>query len=124
MPVGAGARMRITDRAKDAIKSGGEWISSVALENLAAGCAGVFQAACIGARHPHWQERPVLLVVRAPGSKVEEADIRAHLVDKIAKWWMPDAILFVESLPTNSVGKVVKAELRARYQDVLEQQAG
>jgi 3-(methylthio)propionyl---CoA ligase len=116
----SGARMRITDRSKDAIKSGGEWISSVALENIAAGCPGVFQAACIGAAHPRWQERPVLVLVRDVGASLDEQAVRAHLQDKIAKWWMPDAIFFVQTLPKNSVGKVIKSELRTLYASVLE----
>jgi acyl-CoA synthetase (AMP-forming)/AMP-acid ligase II len=122
--VGAGARMRITDRAKDAIKSGGEWISSVALENIASGCPGASQAACIGVQHPRWQERPLLLVVRDHLSDLQAADMRAYLHGRIATWWMPDAILFVDSLPRNSVGKVAKADLRARYAKILDKPEG
>lgn len=117
--VGPEGHMRISDRAKDAIKSGGEWISSVELENIAAGCPGVTEACCIGVNHPRWQERPLLLIVRAPAAEVDEAAVRAFLAGKIAKWWMPDAVRFVESLPRNGVGKVLKAALREEYQAVL-----
>ncbi len=109
--------MQITDRAKDVIKSGGEWISSVELENSAVGCPGVAEAAAIGVHHPRWEERPILLVVRKPGSSVDEAAIRAHLAEHVAKWWLPDAILFVESLPHSATGKLLKTAIRAEYKD-------
>ena len=111
--------MRISDRAKDAIKSGGEWISSVALENIVAGCPGVAEACCIGVNHPRWQERPLLLIVRVAGADIDEASLRMFLAGKIAKWWMPDAVRFVDSLSRNGVGKVPKAALREQYQAVL-----
>ena len=117
--VGPEGHMRISDRAKDAIKSGGEWISSVVLENIAAGCPGVAEACCIGVKHPRWQERPLLLIVRAAGSDVDAAAVRLFLAGKIAKWWMPNAVRFVDSLPRNGVGKVLKAALREQYQAVL-----
>ncbi len=117
--VGPEGHMRISDRAKDAIKSGGEWISSVELENTAAGCPGVATACCIGVEHPRWQERPLLLIVREAGSDVNEAAVRAFLDGQIAKWWMPDAVVFVESLPRNGVGKVMKAVLRQDYRAIL-----
>ena len=117
--VGPAGHMRISDRAKDAIKSGGEWISSVELENIAAGCPGVVEACCIGVAHPRWQERPVLLIVRENAQSTDEGAVRNHLDGKIAKWWMPDAVVFVKSLPRNGVGKIVKAELRAEYADLL-----
>jgi len=107
--------MQITDRAKDVIKSGGEWISSVELENAAVGCAGVAEAAAIGVRHPKWDERPLLLVVRKPGEAVDEATLRAHLGTQVAKWWLPDAILFVDELPHTATGKLLKTALRERY---------
>jgi len=125
--VGPEGHLKLTDRHKDAIKSGGEWISSVALENAAAGCPGVAEAACVGVEHPRWQERPLLLVVRDTSPHpVEASSIRAHLLPQIARWWMPDAIIFVEQLPRNGVGKVMKAELRDRYQSILlgDEQAG
>ncbi|WP_313536872.1 long-chain fatty acid--CoA ligase [Sphingomonas sp.] len=109
--------MQITDRAKDVIKSGGEWISSVELENCAVGCAGVAEAAAIGVHHPRWEERPILLVVRKPGSDVSEAEILAHLGQHVAKWWLPDEIHFVESLPHTATGKLLKMEIRQRYKD-------
>ena len=109
--------MQITDRAKDVIKSGGEWISSVELENAAVGCPGVAEAAAIGVHHPKWDERPLLLVVRKPGSAVSEADIRAHLAGAVAKWWLPDAIVFVDDLPHTATGKLLKTALRERFKD-------
>ena len=109
--------MQITDRSKDVIKSGGEWISSVELENAAVGCAGVAEAAAIGVKHPKWDERPLLLVVRKEGSEVSAADIRAHLGGHVAKWWLPDEILFVDSLPHTATGKLLKTALRDQYRD-------
>jgi fatty-acyl-CoA synthase len=109
--------MQITDRAKDVIKSGGEWISSVELENAAVGCPGVAEAAAIGVYHPKWDERPLLLVVRKPGSQVTEAEIRQHLAGAVAKWWLPDAILFVDQLPHTATGKLLKTALRQQYRD-------
>lgn len=107
--------MQITDRVKDVIKSGGEWISSVELENCAVGCAGVAEAAAIGVHHPRWEERPVLLVVRKPGADVDAAAVLAHLSGHVAKWWLPDAVLFVESLPHTATGKLLKTAIREEY---------
>ncbi len=107
--------MQITDRAKDVIKSGGEWISSIDLENCAVGCPGVAEAAAIGIPHPKWDERPLLLVVRAEGAAVDEATIRDHLGRHIAKWWQPDAIEFVDALPHTATGKLSKKTLREQY---------
>ena len=109
--------MQITDRSKDVIKSGGEWISSVELENAAVGCAGVAEAAAIGVKHPKWDERPLLLVVRKPGSEVSKAEIIDHLKGHVAKWWLPDEILFVDSLPHTATGKLLKTALREHYRD-------
>ncbi|WP_404369667.1 long-chain fatty acid--CoA ligase [Sphingomonas sp. MMS24-J45] len=109
--------MQITDRAKDVIKSGGEWISSVDLENAAIGCPGVAEAAAIGVYHPKWDERPILIVVRKPGSTVAPAEITAHLGQHVAKWWLPDEIVFVDELPHTATGKLLKTELRARFKD-------
>lgn len=109
--------MQITDRAKDVIKSGGEWISSVELENAAIGCAGVAEAAAIGVHHPRWDERPILLVVRKPDAEVEAAHISAHLATQVARWWLPDAILFVDALPHTATGKLLKTALREQYRD-------
>ena len=109
--------MQITDRSKDVIKSGGEWISSIELENAAVGCPGVAEAAAIGIPHPKWDERPLLLVVRSDGSDASEADIRAHLEKHVAKWWLPDAIEFVDELPHTATGKLSKLTLRERFKD-------
>ncbi|WP_375428878.1 long-chain fatty acid--CoA ligase [uncultured Sphingomonas sp.] len=109
--------MQITDRAKDVIKSGGEWISSVELENAAVGCPGVAEAAAIGVHHPRWDERPLLLVVRKRDSMVGAAEITAHLGEHVAKWWLPDEIIFVDELPHTATGKLLKTALRERYKD-------
>jgi acyl-CoA synthetase (AMP-forming)/AMP-acid ligase II len=113
----ADGTMQITDRSKDVIKSGGEWISSVELENAAVGCPGVAEAAAIGVVHPKWDERPILLVVKKAGAAVTEAEVIACLSDRVAKWWLPDEVLFVDSLPHTGTGKIMKAELRAQYKD-------
>ncbi|MDF7775783.1 long-chain fatty acid--CoA ligase [Sphingomonas sp. AOB5] len=109
--------MQITDRAKDVIKSGGEWISSVDLENCAVGCPGVAEAAAIGVYHPKWDERPILLVIRKPGSEVTADEIQAHLANHVAKWWLPDEIHFVDSLPHTATGKLLKTAIREQYKD-------
>jgi len=111
--------MQITDRAKDVIKSGGEWISSVDLENAAVGCPGVAEAAAIGVPHPRWDERPVLLVVKRPGTEVDADAVLAHLATKVAKWWLPDRVIFVDALPHSATGKLKKAVLREEYRGVL-----
>ncbi|HBC55448.1 MAG TPA: long-chain fatty acid--CoA ligase, partial [Alphaproteobacteria bacterium] len=100
--------MQITDRSKDVIKSGGEWISSIDLENLAVGCPGVAEAAVIGIAHPKWDERPLLIIVRADGSNVTRDEILAYMDGKIAKWWMPDDIAFVDEIPHTATGKIQK----------------
>jgi fatty-acyl-CoA synthase len=107
--------MQITDRIKDVIKSGGEWISSIDLENAAVGCPGVAEAAAIGVAHPKWDERPLLLVVRKQGAEVGERALRDHLADHVAKWWLPDEILFVDELPHTGTGKILKSALREQY---------
>jgi fatty-acyl-CoA synthase len=107
--------MQITDRAKDVIKSGGEWISSIELENAAVGAPGVAEAAAVGVPHPKWDERPLLLVVRKPGSEVTREEILAHLQTEVAKWWLPDEIKFVDSLPHTATGKLLKRQLRDEY---------
>ncbi|MFN3591669.1 MAG: long-chain fatty acid--CoA ligase, partial [Thermaurantiacus sp.] len=107
--------MQIVDRSKDVIKSGGEWISSIDLENVAVGCPGVAEAAVIGVPHPKWDERPLLVVVRKEGAAVSVADVRAYLADKIAKWWMPDAIEFVDEIPHTATGKIQKTILREQF---------
>ncbi len=109
--------MQITDRSKDVIKSGGEWISSVELENAAVGCPGVAEAAAIGVAHPKWDERPILLIVRKDGSAINAGDVTAYLSDKVAKWWLPDEVLFVDSLPHTGTGKLLKTALRTEYRN-------
>ncbi len=109
--------MQITDRAKDVIKSGGEWISSIDLENAAVGCPGVAEAAAIAIPHPKWDERPLLLIVRGEGSSVTEQQIREHLLGTVSKWWQPDAIEFVDELPHSATGKLSKKTLRDQYRD-------
>ncbi|PWG01348.1 long-chain fatty acid--CoA ligase [Sphingosinicella humi] len=109
--------MQITDRSKDVIKSGGEWISSIELENAAVGCPGVAEAAAVGVHHPKWDERPLLLVVRKEGSDVTPDAILAHLSAHVAKWWLPDEILFVESLPHTATGKLLKTAIREQYRN-------
>ncbi|HEV2746318.1 MAG TPA: long-chain fatty acid--CoA ligase [Allosphingosinicella sp.] len=109
--------MQITDRSKDVIKSGGEWISSIELENAAIGCPGVAEAAAVGVRHPKWDERPLLLVVRKEGTQVSPDQILAHLSEHVAKWWLPDEIVFVDSLPHTATGKLLKTALREQYKD-------
>ncbi len=107
--------MQITDRAKDVIKSGGEWISSIELENAAVGFAGVAEAAAIGIAHPKWDERPLLVVVRQEGCDICPDALRSHLATKVAKWWLPDAIEFVDELPHTATGKLSKKMLRERF---------
>jgi fatty-acyl-CoA synthase len=109
--------LQITDRSKDVIKSGGEWISSIDLENAAVGCPGVAEAAAVGVKHPKWDERPLLLVVRKTGSDVTPQQILDHLESHVAKWWLPDEIVFVDSLPHTATGKLLKTALREEYRD-------
>src|SRR5690554_4785824 len=114
--------MQIVDRSKDVIKSGGEWISSIDLENIAVGHPELAECCVIGASHPKWDERPLLLAVRKPNSTVTEAEVKEFLEDKIAKWWMPDAVIFVDNLPHTATGKLLKKDLRVEYQDYLIKQ--
>lgn len=107
--------MQITDRSKDVIKSGGEWISSIEIENLAVGCPGVAEAAVIGVSHPKWDERPLLIIVRKEGASVTAAEVLAFLDGKIAKWWTPDAVEFVDSIPHTATGKIQKTALREQF---------
>ena len=109
--------LRLTDRAKDVIKSGGEWISSIELENAAVGCPGVLEAAAVGIPHPKWDERPLLLVIRDDNSDVGEQEILDHLSKEVAKWWLPDAIEFVTELPHTATGKLSKKDIRDQYRD-------
>ena len=107
--------MRITDRSKDVIKSGGEWISSIDLENLAVGHPAVAEAAVIGVYHPKWDERPLLIIQLKPGQKVTREDILKFMDGKIAKWWMPDDVVFVEGIPHTATGKILKTALRDQF---------
>jgi fatty-acyl-CoA synthase len=107
--------MQITDRAKDVIKSGGEWISSIDIENTAVGCPGIAEAAVIGVPHPKWDERPLLICIRKAGAATTKEEVLAYLTGKIAKWWMPDDVVFVESIPHTATGKIQKVELRQQF---------
>jgi fatty-acyl-CoA synthase len=109
--------MQITDRAKDVIKSGGEWISSIELENAAMGCPGVAEAAAIGLPHPKWDERPLLVIVRKGDAAVTREEVLAHIAGRIAKWWMPDDVAFVDAIPHTATGKISKLELREQFKD-------
>ncbi len=109
--------MQITDRAKDVIKSGGEWISSIDLENAAVGHPAVQEAAVIGVFHAKWQERPLLLVIKKPGQEVSKDELLSFLESKIAKWWMPDDVVFVTELPHTATGKLLKTKLREQFKD-------
>jgi fatty-acyl-CoA synthase len=109
--------MQITDRSKDVIKSGGEWIGSIDLENIAVGHPGVLQAACIGVAHPKWDERPLLLVVRRPGAELTREALLRFFEGKIARFWMPDDVVFVDSLPIGGTGKIQKNKLREQFRD-------
>jgi fatty-acyl-CoA synthase len=111
--------IQIVDRAKDLIKSGGEWISSVEIEIAAQGHPAVLQAAVIGVPHPTWQERPLLVVTKAPGKDVTAAELMAHLRARIAKWWLPDAIEFVDAMPVTGTNKIRKVELRERFRNYV-----
>ena len=109
--------MQITDRSKDVIKSGGEWISSIDLENLAVGHPKVAEAAVIGVRHPKWDERPLLIVVTKPGESLGKDEILHFMQDRIAKWWLPDDVVFVDEIPHTATGKIQKTTLRERFRD-------
>ena len=109
--------MQITDRSKDVIKSGGEWISSIEIENLAIGHGAVAEAAVIGIAHPKWDERPLLIVMLKPGHEADEKSMLAHLKGRMPKWWLPDAVVFVDEIPHTATGKILKTELRRRFAD-------
>ncbi|MFZ1680741.1 MAG: long-chain-fatty-acid--CoA ligase [Rhizobiaceae bacterium] len=115
--IDANGYMQITDRAKDVIKSGGEWISTIDLENLAVGHPDVAEAAAIGIVHPKWDERPLLVVVRKPGRSVTKDELLAFMDGKVAKWWMPDDIAFVDAIPHTATGKIQKTTLRDQFRD-------
>ncbi|MDO8838637.1 MAG: 3-(methylthio)propionyl-CoA ligase [Parvibaculum sp.] len=112
-----GGYMQITDRAKDVIKSGGEWISSIEIENLAVGHPKVTEAAVIGIVHPKWDERPLLIVIPKEGEKPTKEEILRYMDGKIAKWWMPDDVVFVTEIPHTATGKIQKLALREQFKD-------
>ncbi len=107
--------MQVTDRSKDVIKSGGEWIGSIDLENIAMAHPAVLQAACIGVAHPKWDERPLLLVQRRPGMALGREELLRFFEGKVARFWMPDDVVFVEALPTGATGKIQKNRLREQF---------
>ncbi|WBP95310.1 long-chain-fatty-acid--CoA ligase [Mycolicibacterium neoaurum] len=109
--------VQLVDRAKDVIKSGGEWISSIDLENAATGHPAIAEAAVIGVPHPKWQERPLLLVVRRPGQDASREEILDYLAERVVKWWLPDDVVFVEELPHTATGKLLKIQLRKEYRE-------
>jgi len=109
--------MQITDRSKDVIKSGGEWISSIEIENIAVAHPSVAMAACIAARHPKWDERPLLVVMKKPDAEVSREELLAHYEGKVAKWQVPDDVVFVDAIPLGATGKMLKARLREQFKD-------
>jgi fatty-acyl-CoA synthase len=115
--IDADGYMQITDRSKDVIKSGGEWISSIDLENLAIAHPAVAQAAVIGIAHPKWDERPLLVVVKKPGAEVTKDELIRFYEGKIAKWWTPDDVQFVDAIPLGATGKILKTKLRETFRD-------
>ncbi|EEY89783.1 long-chain-fatty-acid--CoA ligase [Acinetobacter lwoffii SH145] len=117
--------MKLSDRSKDLIKSGGEWISSVELENIAMGHPEIAMAAVIAAQHPKWDERPVLIAIKKPDSQLSETDLLDYYADKVAKWQIPDRVVFVDAIPLSGTGKMLKKDLRELYGTILlEQVAG
>jgi fatty-acyl-CoA synthase len=115
--IDADGYMQITDRSKDVIKSGGEWIGSIDLENIAMAHPAVAMAACIAAKHPKWDERPLLVVVRKPGAELTREQLIAFYEGKIAKWWTPDDVVFVDAIPLGATGKMQKNKLREQFKD-------
>ncbi len=109
--------VKITDRTKDLIKSGGEWISSVELENLLMGHPGVKEAAVVAVPHPKWAERPLAVVVKKDAAEVTADELKSYLATKVAKWAVPEAYVFVDAIPRTSAGKFLKSELRERYKN-------
>jgi acyl-CoA synthetase (AMP-forming)/AMP-acid ligase II len=115
--IDADGYMQITDRSKDVIKSGGEWISSIEIENIAMAHPAVQMAACVGMRHPKWDERPIVAVVKRPGAEVSRDELLAFYEGKIAKWQVPDDVVFVEAIPLGATGKMLKTRLREMLKD-------
>ena len=117
--LGADGYMQITDRSKDVIKSGGEWISSIDLENEVLSHPGVAEAAVIGIAHPKWDERPIVVAVPSGDARPSSEEIMKHLQGRIAKWWMPDDVIFVDELPHTATGKISKMTLREQFKDYV-----
>ena len=115
--IDADGYMQITDRSKDVIKSGGEWIGSIDLENIAMAHPGVAMAACIAAFHPKWDERPLLVVVKKPGAELTREQMLQFFDGKIAKWWTPDDVVFCDAIPLGATGKMQKNKLREMFKD-------
>ena len=111
--------MQITDRSKDVVKSGGEWISSIELENIAVGHTDIVEAAVIGVAHPKWDERPILIVIKKEDADLYREDVLGFMEGKIAKWWMPDDVVFVEEIPHTATGKIQKLALREQFKDYV-----
>ena len=117
--IDAGGNMEITDRTKDIVKSGGEWISSIQLENIAVGHPDVAEAAIVAARHPKWDERPLLVVTAKPGRSIDKAALLALYTGQVAKWWIPDEVVVVDALPHTATGKLNKLALRQQFRDYV-----
>ena len=115
--ISADGYIALTDRSKDVIKSGGEWISSIELENVASGHPAVLQAAALGIAHPKWQERPLLVVTRREGASLTEQELLDYMRGKIANWWLPGAVEFIDQMPLTGTGKLWKLKLRERFKD-------
>jgi fatty-acyl-CoA synthase len=115
--IDADGYLQITDRSKDVIKSGGEWISSIDIENIAMAHPAVAMAACVGIRHPKWDERPIVVVVKKPGMDVSRDELLAFYQGKTAKWQIPDDVVFVDAIPLGATGKMLKTELRKKLAD-------
>lgn len=109
--------MHITDRSKDRIKSGTEWTSSINIENIAVAHPAIAEAACIACGHPKWRERPLLVVVKRPNADVTREELLAFYEGKVAKWWIPDDVAFIDELPHTATGKLHKLKLREQFSD-------
>jgi len=115
--IDADGLLQITDRSKDLIKSGGEWISSIDIENIAAAHPAVALAACIGVPHPKWDERPILVAVKRPDRAVSREELLAFYQGRLARWQIPDDVVFVDAMPLGATGKIIKASLREQFRE-------
>jgi fatty-acyl-CoA synthase len=115
--IDADGYMQITDRSKDVIKSGGEWISSIDVENIAVAHPAIALAACVGMKHPKWDERPIVVVVKRAGADVSREELLKFYEGRIAKWQIPDDVVFVEAIPVGATGKILKTKLREMLTD-------